>query len=41
MMGDDPERDTIFREMEGEESSILKRTIITKYPVKILLVRKF
>lgn len=40
-MQGDSERDTIFIEMEGEKSSILKRTIITKYPVKVRLVRKF
>lgn len=40
-MEDDPERDTIFIEMEGQQSSIFKKTVITKYPVIVLLVRKY
>lgn len=40
-MEDDPERDTIFVEMEGQQSCIIKKTVITKYPVTILLLRKF
>ena len=39
-MRDDPERDSIFVEMDGVQSTITKRTIIAKYPVPHLLLRK-
>jgi hypothetical protein len=40
-MENDPERDTIFVEMEGIQTTILKKTIITKYPVTLSSFRKF
>jgi hypothetical protein len=32
-MHDDPERDSVFVEMDGVQTTITKRTIIAKYPV--------
>lgn len=40
-MEGDPERDMIFVEMEGVQTTITKRTVITKYPVHPMLFRKY
>jgi hypothetical protein len=40
-MESDPDRDAIFVEMEGVQTTILKKTIITKYPVTLASFRKF